>query len=106
MIAKLPPKKNHPNIQTETKAKQKQIITKIPLLKPYLTQMPQSKPYNQHNKKQRKQKGKGNINERHFNLKKKTQNTLESKQKAKGYIRQGKTYKERALPHQLTMQLK
>ena len=38
--------------------------------------------------------------------KKKTQNTLESKQKAKGYIRQGKTYKERALPHQLTMQLK
>ena len=33
--------------------------------------MPQSKPYNQHNKKQRKQKCKGNINERHFNLKKK-----------------------------------
>ena len=37
--------------------------------------------------------------------KRKTQNTLESKQKAKGHIRQGKTYKERALPHQLTMQL-
>ena len=51
MIAKLPQKKNHPNIQTKTKAKQKQIITKIPLSKPYLTQMPQSKPYNQHNKK-------------------------------------------------------
>ena len=76
--------------------------------------MPQSKPSNQHNKKQRKQKGKGNINERHFNLKKKKkkpQNTLESKQKAKGVIYQGKTYKERApkeraLPHQLTMQLK
>ena len=50
-IAKLPPKKNHPNIQTKTKAKQKQIITKISLSKPYLTQMPQSKPYNQHNKK-------------------------------------------------------
>ena len=62
--------------------------------------MPQSKPYNQHNKKQRKQKGKGNINERHFKFlkKKKKQNSLESKQKAKGYIRQGKTYKERALP--------
>ena len=68
MIAKLPPQKNHPNIQTKTKAKQKQIITKIPLSKPYLTQMPQSKPYNQHNKKYRKQKGKGNINERHFNF--------------------------------------
>ena len=52
MIAKLLPiKKNHPNIQTKTKAKQKQIITKIPLSKPYLTQMPQSKPYNQQNKK-------------------------------------------------------
>ena len=47
MIAKLPPKKNHQNIQTKTKAKQKQIKTKIPLSKPYLTQMPQSKPYNQ-----------------------------------------------------------
>ena len=79
--------------------------------------MPQSKPYNQHNKKQRKQKGKGNINERHFNLKKKTTHThthteyIERKQKAKCYIRQGKTYKERApkeraLPHQLTMKLK
>ena len=43
--------------------------------------------------------------------KKKEQNTLESKQKVKGYIRQGKTYKEkapkkRALPYQLTKQLK
>ena len=61
--------------------------------------MPQSKPYNQHNKKQRKQKCKGNVNERHFNFfLKKTQNTLESKQKAKGYKCQAKTYKERALP--------
>ena len=46
-----PKKKNHQNIQTKTKAKQKQIKTKIPLSKPYLIQMPQSKPYNQHNKK-------------------------------------------------------
>ena len=44
-------KKNHPNIQTKTKANQKQIKTKIPLSKPYLTKIPQSKPYNQHNKK-------------------------------------------------------
>jgi len=51
MIAKLLQKKNHPNIQNKTKAKQKQIITKIPSSKPYLTQMPQSKSYNQHNKK-------------------------------------------------------
>ena len=46
-----PKKKNNPNIQTKTNVKQKQIITKIPLSKPYLTLMPQSKPYNQHNKK-------------------------------------------------------
>ena len=30
-------KKNHPNIETKTKAKQKQIITKIPLSKTYLS---------------------------------------------------------------------
>jgi len=42
MIAKLAQKKrkNHPNIETKTEVEQKQIITKIPLLKPYLTQMP------------------------------------------------------------------
>ena len=46
MIAKLPQKKKSSKypIQTKTKAKQKQIKTKIPLSKPYLTQMPQSKP--------------------------------------------------------------
>ena len=94
--------------------------TKIPLSKPYLIQMPQSKPYNQHNKKQRKQKCKGNINERHFNLKKKkktthththTQNTQKENRKlnviyTKEKHTKDRAPKERALPHQLTMQLK
>ena len=69
MIAKLPPKKNHPNIQTKTKAKQKQIKTKIPLSKPYLTQMPQSKPIINTIRNRESKKVKETFNEIHFNLK-------------------------------------
>ena len=87
--------------------------TKIPLSKPYLIQMPQSKPYNQHNKKQRKQKCKGNINERHFNLKKKKKHRIHQKANRKPKVINAKekhTKKEHPkkehYPHQLTMQLK